>query len=204
MTINTFTRLAARGLALAATAALLSGCLTTKSYVDTALPVVGKADIVAPATPRPVQVAFEFRSKGAVNASATSQIKPRIIAVASESGLFSAVTANASDSADAGLLSVVIDNVPITDNAAAKGFGTGLTFGAVGTMVTDGYVATAKYQRNGVTTEATAKHALHTTIGNKAGPEGIPPMTMQQGAETVMDQLMWNLIKQLAEKKALE
>lgn len=198
------TRLAARGLALAAAAALLSGCLTTKSYVDTALPVVGKGDLVAPATPRPVQVAFEFRTKGAVNASATSQIKPRIIAVASESGLFSAVSSAASDSADAGVLTVVIDNVPITDNAAAKGFGTGLTFGAVGSMVTDGYVATAKYQCNGVTTEVTARHALHTTIGNKAGPEGLAPVTMQQGAETVMDQLMWNLVKQLADKKALD
>lgn len=198
------TRLAARGLALAAAAALLSGCLTTKSYVDTALPVVGKGDLVAPATPRPVQVAFEFRTKGAVNASATSQIKPRVITVASESGLFSAVSSAASDSADAGVLTVVIDNVPITDNAAAKGFGTGLTFGAVGSMVTDGYVATAKYQRNGVTTEVTARHALHTTIGNKAGPEGLAPVTMQQGAETVMDQLMWNLVKQLADKKALD
>lgn len=204
MTIHSITRLAARGLALVATAALLSGCLTMKAYVDPALPVVGKADLVAPATPRPVQVAFEFKTKGSVNASATSQIKPRIIAVASESGLFSAVTSSASDSADAGLLTVVIDNVPITDNAAAKGFGTGLTLGAVGSMVTDGYVATARYQRDGVTTEVTAKHALHTTIGNKAGPEGLTPVTMQQGVETVMDQLMWNLIKQLAEQKALE
>jgi len=198
------TQLAARGLALAAAAVVLSGCLTTKSYVDTALPVVGKSDLVAPASPRPVQVAFEFRTKGAVNASATSQIRPRVIAVASESGLFSAVSSTASDGADAGLLSVVIDNVAITDNAAAKGFGTGLTFGAVGSMVTDGYVATAKYQHAGVTTEATARHALHTTIGNKAGPEGLAPVTMQQGVETVMDQLMWNLIKQLAEKKALD
>lgn len=204
MNLDRLTRHAARGMVLLASASLLSGCLTMKSYVDPALPVVGKGDIVAPASPQAVQVAFEFHTNGSVNASVTSTLKPRVIAVASESGLFSAVTATASDGPGAGLLTVTIDNVPLTDNAAAKGFGTGLTLGAVGSQVTDGYTCKATYTRNGVTTEVSAKHALHTTIGNHSGPDGLTPMTPQQAVEQVIDQLVWNSLKQLADKQALQ
>lgn len=198
---RTTARLASRGLALAALAFLLSGCLTMKSYVDTALPVVSKSDVVAPAEPRPVQLAFEFRTQGSANAAATAEIRPRIAAVASESGVFTTVSA---EGGQGDLLTIVIDNVPLTDNAAAKGFGTGLTFGAVGSQVTDGYVCTATYVRNGVRTEVTARHALHTTIGNHSGPEGMTPVTPQEGIHAVMDQLAWNVLKQLADQKAFD
>lgn len=191
-----------RGLALLSCVAVLSGCLTMKSYVDPALPMVGKADVEAPAAPQPVQLAFEFRTNGKANAAATSQIRPRMVTVASEAGLFSTILNE--PAAGGGVLTLVIDNVAQTDNAAAKGFGTGLTLGAVGSLVTDGYVCTATFERNGVRTEVSAKHALHTTIGNKAGPEGLTPVTMQQGVEQVMDQLAWNVLKQLADKKAFD
>jgi hypothetical protein len=193
-----------RGLALLSCAAVLSGCLSMKSYVDPALPVVGKSDVVAPATPRPVQVVLEFRTKGNANAAATAEIQPRVVAVAAESGLFSQVSREPLG-ADAGLLTVVIDNVAVDgENAAAKGFGTGLTFGAVGSMVTDGYVCTVTYSRAGTTTAVDVRHALHTTIGNKAGPEGLTPMTPQEAIHQVIDQIIWNGLDQLADKKAFE
>lgn len=202
MILSIGARRALRGAALLASIALLSGCLSIKSYVNPSLPVVGKADVPAPAEPRPVQLAFEFRSDGKSNASASSQGRPRVAAVAAESGLFATVSGGPVDGG--AVLTVVIDNVTEDQNAAAKGFGTGLTLGAVGSMVTDGYVATATYERDGRRYEASARHALHTTIGNKAGPEGLTPVTLQQGAEQVVDQLAWNLLKQLADKQAFE
>lgn len=98
----------------------------------------------------------------------------------------------------------MIDNVAITDNAAAKGFGTGLTFGLVGSMVTDGYVCTMTYTRDGKATETTVKHAMHSTIGNKAGPEGLTPMTPADAVNVIMDQLIWNGLKELSSKGAFE
>jgi hypothetical protein len=178
-----------------------TGCLSAKMYVDPALPKVAKADLVQAPQPQPVQVLFEFRTKGNANARATNQLRPRVVAVAAESGLFSAV---APDANGGGVLKIVIDNVAITDNAAAKGFGTGLTFGLVGSMVTDGYVCTASYTRNGSVTEATARHAIHTTIGNHAGPPGLTPMDPQTAVNQVMDQLTWNVLKQLSDKKAFD
>ena len=197
-------RHAARGLALLSCALVLSGCLTAKSYVDPALPRVGRADIAAPATPRPVQVAVEFRTKGSANAAATAEVQPRVVAVAAESGLFTTVSRDAAG-ADAGLLTVVINNVPLEgENAAAEGFGTGLTFGAVGTMVTDSYVTTMTYSRGGETTSVDVRHALHTTIGNKAGPEGLTAMAPQDAIHQVIDQIIWNGLDQLADKRAFE
>lgn len=197
-------RHAARGLALLTCALALTGCLTANSYVDPTLPHVAKADIVAPATPRPVQVAFEFRTKGSANAAATAELQPRVVAVAAESGLFSAVSRDAAGSG-AGLLTVVIDNVPLEgENAAAEGFGTGLTFGAVGTMVTDRYIGTVTYSRGGETTSVNVTHALHTTIGNKAGPQGLTAMTPVEAVHQVIDQIIWNGLDQLADKRAFE
>ncbi|WP_420478655.1 hypothetical protein [Brevundimonas sp. FT23028] len=173
-----------------------------KSYVDPALPMVGRADIAAPATARPVQVAVEFRTKGAINAAATSEIQPRIIAVAAESGLFSSVSRDAAGP-DAGLLTVVIDNRPLEgENAEAEGFGVGLTLGAVGSMVTDVYVAQVTYSRAGQTTSVDVRHALHTTIGNKSGPAGLTAVTPIDGVHQIMDQIIWNGLDQLADKGA--
>lgn len=197
-------RHAARGLALLSCAVVLTGCLSMKSYVDPALPVVTRADIAAPATPRPVQVAVEFRTKGNINAAATSEVQPRVVAVASESGLFSSVSREAAGP-NAGLLTIVFDNVPLEgENAAAEGFGVGLTFGAVGSMVTDVYQTTITYSRGGETTSVNVRHALHTTVGNKAGPAGLTGVTPVEGAHQVIDQIIWNGLDQLADKRAFD
>ena len=192
---------AARALSAVLVCLAMTGCLSAKMYVDPALPKVAKGDLIQATQPQPTQVLFEFRTKGNANARVTDQIRPRVIAVAAESGLFSNVSADANGG---GILKIVIDNVPITDNAAAKGFGTGLTFGLAGSIVTDGYVCTATYTRNGVTTEATARHAIHTTIGNHAGPPGLAPLDPQTAVDQVMDQLAWNVLKQLSDKKAFD
>lgn len=193
--------LRAAGLLLLAST-MLSGCLSAKMYVDPALPKVSKADMPVLPAPRPVQVLFEFQTKGSANATATSDIRPRVLAVAEQSGLFSSVSDTAS-AGDPGILKVVINNVP-SDDAAAKGFGTGLTFGLAGSMVTDGYVCTASYTHDGHTTEATVKHAIYTTIGNHAAPQGLTPLQPIDAVHQVMDQLTWNALKQLADKKAFD
>lgn len=179
----------------------LSGCISAKMYVDPSLAKVGKTDMPVLPETHPVQVLFEFQTKGNANARATSEIEPRVIAVASESGLFSKISTSA-DQADAGILKIVINNVPLTDNAAAKGFGTGLTFGLAGSLVKDGYVCTASYTRDGKTTDVTVHHAIYTTIGNHAAPQGLTPMDPASAVHQAMDQMTWNVLKQLADKKA--
>ena len=81
-------------------------------------------------------------------------------------------------------------------SAAAKGFGSGLTFGLIGTTVTDYYEVTIVYtDESGAVTSKDYKHALHTTIGNEKAPiEGVLPTTLADGFATVVEQVLLNFI----------
>ena len=193
---------AARLLALALVALFaLSGCITPHMYVQGGMPLLAASDFTPPTPKKPVQLLFEFRAKGSPNASATKQIRPFVESVANASGLFAAVSPTP---ADGGVLAITIDNVPLTDDVAAKGFGTGLTLGLVGTMVTDGYVCKATYTANGRTTQAEVKHAISTTIGNHAGPPGLTPMDPRSAVDLAMREITWQLLKRLADQHAFD
>jgi hypothetical protein len=179
----------------------LSGCLSLKSYVDPKLPVVTKADLVPAATPHPVQVQFEFLTNGKPNPRATTQVRPHVLSVATQSGMFSSV-GDAPVGADGGTLKVTIENVADKGDAVGKGIGTGLTFGLAGSLVTDGYICTVTYTRDGKTVETKVQHAIHSTVGNKKGPEGLVPMKLAQASDQVMQQMMWNALNDLSRQQA--
>jgi hypothetical protein len=100
----------------------------------------------------------------------------------------------------------VIDNVPITDHndAMAKGFGTGLTFGLIGTMVTDGYVCDATFSSpQGEPFKVQFKHALHTTIGNASGPPGLTGQSPELAAKALVTQLVYSVLRDLSKSGRL-
>ncbi|MBT1536568.1 hypothetical protein B7R78_0006205 [Ralstonia solanacearum] len=156
-------------------AALLSGCASV--YVDTATREVPAADMKKVAEPKPVQLVFEFQSKGAPNPRATDLLKGVVTKEVKDTGLFSSVTTGATPGV--AMLNVTLNNIPLTDNAAGKGFVTGLTFGLAGSAVTDGYICTVSYLPAGQSTPIvkTARHAIHATFGNAN-----PPPTAQKSA----------------------
>jgi hypothetical protein len=146
----------------------LSGCAS--HYVDNATPEIPVTEFVKPQLAKPVQLLFEFQTNGVVNANVTELLKDRVADQVKLSGLFSEVEYSAVESGE--ILSVTLNNVPLEgEDAFAKGFVTGFTFGLAGSQVTDGYICTAKYisntQPKGV--EIEARHAIHTKLG--AGEE---------------------------------
>lgn len=153
---------------LAAALVALTGCAT--HYVDGANKEILPSQLTKPAQPKPVQLVFEFQSKGVSNARATEMVKGMVSDNVKASGLFAQV--DEKPVAGNALLSVTINNVPLTDDAFSKGFLTGLTFGAAGSQVTDGYVGTVRYIGTGNTTPVikTARHAIHTTLGASGAP----------------------------------
>jgi hypothetical protein len=189
---------------LCVSAILLSGCLSAKSYIDSTLPQASRQDVAAIPHPQPVQLLYEFRTRGTANARATDESSSHVYAVAGESGLFSEVSK--APVADGHRLTIVIDNVPITseDDAKAKGFGTGLTFGLVGTMVTDGYVCEATYTAPGLEpVKLKFNHALHTTIGNASGPPGLTGLSPREASMKLVDQLAWSVMRDLSKSGKL-
>lgn len=129
-------------LALVTVALLTTSCASF--YVDSATKEVPASLFKKPVTAKPVQVLFEFQTKGALNAKGTEFLKAQVIDQVKTSGLFSAV--EETPVADGALLTITINNVPVTDDAFAKGFVTGLTFGSAGSQVTDGFVCTMTYR----------------------------------------------------------
>jgi hypothetical protein len=175
----------------------VSGCATT--YVDNGLKDVADSEYVHPQAPKPVQLIFSFETKGVANARATDYLKNDVTAIVNNSHLFSTVSAD--PVAGGSILSVTINNVPVTDNAFAKGFATGLTFGLAGNVVTDGYVCTIDYLGASSSSKITKSrsHAIHTTVGAKGAPPNATKAASQKDAvETMTRQVVGNTLKDLA------
>ncbi|MFM0174766.1 hypothetical protein PQR33_36175 [Paraburkholderia sediminicola] len=174
----------------------LSACMTPHSYVDAKLGETDYATLKKSATPQPVQLLVEFQTKGVPNARATDYVRSHVYEQVAQSGLFSQVSYSPVPSGRK--LSISINNVPLTDNVAAKGFGVGLTFGLAGTMITDGYECTASYIEPGHdAVTKVVKHAIYSTIGHASGPDGLKPMPLQQASDTVLRQVVGKSLEQL-------
>jgi hypothetical protein len=148
--------------------ATLTGCAS--HYVDGATKEMSSAQFKKTNPLHPVQVLFEFQTKGVANAQATAQLKAGLLSQVKDSGVFSAVSETPVEGG--AMLSITLNNVPLTDDVFSKGFMTGLTFGLAGSQVSDGYVCTAKYTgpAGSAPIVKQARHAIHTTMGAAATP----------------------------------
>jgi hypothetical protein len=162
----------------------MAGCASV--YVDGAVKEVAVAQYSPPAHPAPAQVFFEFQTRGVSNVAATALLKTKVIDQVRESGLFSSVLEAAQPTA--ALLSITLNNVPISDDAFSKGFLTGFTFGLVGSKVSDGYVCTLKYTAPAgqPALSKSARHVIHTSLGATSAPENATKAKNMEEAATLM------------------
>lgn len=191
-------RMAARLImAFALAAATLPAWAAT--YVDVGLADLTEEQKVKVTEPKPVQLLFQFQTKGKPNGRATKQLKEQVGEIVQASGLFSRVSEGPVEGG--AVVSVTIDNVP-EEGAASKGVGVGLTFGLAGTMVTDYYVCTVEYLPPGGETAkvvATANHALHTTIGLRdAPPNGVKAKNIMEAVNTMVRQIVGHALNTAA------
>jgi len=144
----------------------LGGCVTP--YVDTSLKDLTPAEKVQVANPQPVQLVFEFQTKGTANSQVSDLLRPIVLTAVKASGAFSEITDTLP--ANGALLHITLDNVELNDtvnDAYAKGAVTGLTFGLIGNTVGDGYICTVDYLAgsNAPKITKTVRDAIYTSIG---------------------------------------
>ncbi|MBS0375698.1 MAG: hypothetical protein JSR73_14055 [Proteobacteria bacterium] len=192
-----------RALALLASATLLGGCATM--YVDNAVKDVAASEYHKPATPGPVQLLWSFHTKGSTNARATTLLQDDARNAVIATGLFTSVSPDAVEGG--AILSIVLDNVPVTSEGGAigKGVATGATFGLVGSEVVDGYVCTVEYLAGPKATKITkvVQHAIHTTIGNKGAPQNATKAaSAREAIGTVTRQAISNALLNLSNDPA--
>jgi len=188
-----------------ATLAMLTttGCAT--HYVDTSLKDIPPEKMAKVQDPKPVQLLFEFQTKGATNPRATDNLKTRVSDIVQKSGLFSQVAAT--PVSNGAVLNIVVNNVPLTDNAAAKGFATGLTLGLAGNTVTDGYICTIDYipSESNPKISRTVRHAIHTTLGASGAPvNAIKSASVQDAIDTMLKQIVSNGLNDVASDTAFK
>lgn len=179
----------------------MTGCASF--YLDTATKEIPVEAYKKPAAPKPVQVVFEFQTKGVANATATKYLSAQVVDQIKGSGLFSEV--KDTPVADGALLNVVLNNVPLTDDAFSKGFVTGLTFGLAGSQVSDGYVCTIKYlpSPQDAAINKTARHAIHTVMGAKEGPNnGTKVENLEVAVKTMTRQVVSTALDDLSRDPA--
>ena len=203
MTVAAGWALHARRLFVLVACAALTAC--ANFYVDTNTREVDASQFTRREPVHPVQVLFEFQTKGVANANATALLKARVIEQVKASRLFSEV--GESPAAGGALLGITLNNVPISDDAFSKGFVTGLTFGLAGSKVSDGYVCTARYSA-GVGDSAIvkqARHAIHTTVGATAAPsDGIKAANIDEAVTLMTRQIVSNVLNDLTRDAAFK
>jgi hypothetical protein len=145
-----------------------AGRASAASFVDASLPDVPTDKRVTIAHPQPVQLLFQFHTKGAPNLQATKLVKPAVVEAVKASGLFSAVSEDPAP--NGAVLNVVIDNVVDPDEmraATANGVKTGATLFIAGSTVRDHYLATLDYIGSPTAAKITrtAQHSILMQMG---------------------------------------
>jgi hypothetical protein len=187
---------------LALLVVLPAGCMTRpRAYVDPTLPDVQYGDIRPVESAQPLHVDFEFQTNGVTKPELSRSIGERVIHVLRLTGLFSEFPA---DEAGVASLYLVMNNVADVGKAVAKGIGTGMTFGVVGTQVTDAYEFTATFNPpSGTPILKKYVHAIHTTIGKAGIPQGLRATSHDDAMIMVVEDVTLSLLRDLQAMKHL-
>ena len=177
--------------------ALCQGCFAIHHhYVDAALPKHAYSELKPRSEPRPLALNVEFQTNGEPKPAMGPQVLGRFSKALAASKLFTVVGAGSSPDMDR--LNIVLNNYGNRAAAMGKGFATGLTWGLVGTMVTDHYHMTATfYPAAGESYRKEYEHALHSTIGLTTGPDGLQSMEVQAAIDKICEDLVLNLLVDL-------
>jgi hypothetical protein len=177
------------------------------TYVSADLGDVKPEDVAKVDNPQPVQLLFQFQTKGAPNAAATKFLKAKVTEIVTKSGYFSQVSEE--PVANGAVLSVTIDNVIAPGDlskATAQGAVTGATLFIAGSNVTDNYLSTIEYVSGpgAAKITRTARHSLITQLGliNSAPQNAVKIGSMKDGIYTMASQIILNPLNDIAKDPA--
>lgn len=170
----------------------LSGCISSRTFVDPSYGKVGYGDLARRAEPLKLRLVTQFQRNGQPLPGADPVLREQVERVLRVSGLV--VPAAEAD----GELRVTLNNIADLGAARAAGFGTGLTFGLAGNVITDAYEMQIVVNRGGkAVTKSGLKHALHTAVGNATLPAGVEVMSADAAFARVVEQMLLNALQDL-------
>jgi hypothetical protein len=149
--------------------------------------------------PLKLKLSVEFQRNGQPFPRADTTLRDNAERVLRGSGVITPVAAQ-----EDGEMTLVVNNIADRGAAGAKGFGTGLTFGLVGTTVTDAYEMSVTITVKGKTVTRTAiKHAIHTGIGNTTIPDGLEIVPLNVAFGRVVEQMLLRSLQDIQQNGEL-
>jgi hypothetical protein len=176
----------------------VSGCLSTKAYVDLQYRRATYSEIGHVDTKYKANIDVEFQRNGKHFSNADNELRGHVESVFRATGVVVPTTEPVELK-----IKVIANNIADLAAARTKGFATGLTFGVAGTTVTDYYEVTIEYQNGGMKGRSTYKHAIHTTIGNASAPIPVEPMTVSDAFGKVVEDVILNFVKEMQQSGKL-
>jgi len=177
----------------------LGGCVSPKAYVDPKYAGTSYSEIKRVEKQYNANIDVEFQRNGSHYSAADSELRANVERIFRASG----VVVPSPGSSDMSI-KVVCNNIADISGAAMKGFGTGLTFGAAGTAVTDFYQITIELKRGDEVVSKTYDHDIHTTVGNKAAPvQGVTPTTLANAFSGVVEDVVLQFVKEMQDSNVL-
>jgi len=186
-------------LVLGTVALTLSGCISVKSYVDPGFKGASYSEVKAPAKKYAMNVEVEFQRNGEHLQKADSELRGHVERTLRATG----VVQPEFGGSDA-TLKVVVNNIADLAAAAAKGVGTGLTFGASGSSVIDAYEIHISLVVNGKEVDSSYQHALHSTVGNADAPfANVTPTTPADAFGKIIEEVVVKFVKDMQTQNIL-
>ena len=180
----------------------LSACVTTQAYVDPEYHHATFSSLQRPAEPIPVVVSVQWERNGVPYPAYDSHFQSEVVQTLGSSGVFAPVLFGSGSGVNA-QITIVGNDIYDASGAFSKGFGTGLTFGAVGNVVSDNYEFTFAYRNGSDNYQNTYRHAILTTVGNAAAPVAAPPTTPADASHQVIQDVTLNFVDDLQKKGLL-
>lgn len=176
-------------LALLTLCALTAGCITPRSFLDPSFPLATYDNVERLPEPISVRVVVTFERFGKHFPAAEPELQRLTERTLRGSGLL----LPAKDGA--GEFQITVNNFGDAGAAIAQGFGTGLTFGLVGTTIADGYDTTVLITYGGKLVKRVAvKNGIRTAIGNTPSTSSIETTTPAVAFERVIESIILGIL----------
>jgi hypothetical protein len=176
----------------------VTGCLSSKSYIDPQFKKAAYSDIGKVATKYKGNIDVEFQRNGEHLSNVDKELRTHVEKVFRATGVVEPVTE------PVGLkIKVIANNIGDLGEARRKGFATGLTFGAAGSTVTDYYDFTIEYQNGSTSKSFSYKHAIHTTVGNRSAPIPVEPVPLAEAFGKVVEDIILNFVRDMQQSGEL-
>lgn len=182
-----------------AASVVLVGCTSPKSFIDPAAPKYTYEDVKKKAQPIKLRLTVEFKRHGEPYPKVDPLLKDGAERTLRATGMIIPT-----DVDSAGEIKITVNNTGDRTASIAKGFGTGLTFGLIGSTVQDDYELTMSITTKGKTiTKSGIKNSIYTTIGNASAPDGVQTSTISVAFSKVLEQMILQALKEMENSKEL-